>query len=320
MTEMFRLTSRTRPAEALKSIDKGKRSHGLINAITICPKQPNKTQNDKPKEEEEKDNLENIHVNPLTLPDPSVSFITEKVLKLNSFFKSLGLVPQSFDTEVVCTKGDDDEVMFIEIIRKNDDSHEEGPEEEGSTTTEGVGVEHFDMFPTRSELAYQKYLMCGPIPFIFLRNPIITEGCPSFLKIPCNIGHVHFEKAYIDVNSPLNVMTQMMYNWIMRRKLDPSARETFTKISNMTYDPPEGVVRFTNKNDEIAYKMPHKIERYNSLSDLKKEHTKSVYLRNEEDKRKGVKYVINKILGFYKECLELGPEYVTGMDDEGEVT
>ncbi|GJV50965.1 hypothetical protein Tco_1446706 [Tanacetum coccineum] len=195
--------------------------YGLINAITICPKQPNKTQNDKPKEEEEKDNLENIHVNPLTLPDPSVSLITEKVLKLNSFFKSLGLVPQSFDTKVVCTKGDDDEVMFIEIIRKNDDSHEEGPEEEGSTTTEGVGVEHFDMFPTRSELAYQKYLMCGPIPFIFLRNPIITEGCPLFLKIPCNIGHVHFEKAYIDLNSPLNVMTQMMYNWIMRRKLDP---------------------------------------------------------------------------------------------------
>ncbi|GKF26976.1 hypothetical protein Tco_0082870, partial [Tanacetum coccineum] len=66
--------------------------------------------------------------------------------------------------------------------------------------------------------------------------------------------------------------------------------------------------------------MPQKIEQYNSLSDLEKVHTKSVYLRNEEDKRVGVKYVMSKILGFYKECLELGPEYVTGMDDEGEVT
>ncbi|GKC17627.1 hypothetical protein Tco_1014409 [Tanacetum coccineum] len=46
----------------------------------------------------------------------------------------------------------------------------------------------------------------------------------------------------------------------------------------------------------------------------------SVYLRNEEDKRKGAEYVMSKILGFYKECLELGPEYLTGMDDEGEVT
>ncbi|GJX25105.1 hypothetical protein Tco_0231401 [Tanacetum coccineum] len=88
----------------------------------------------------------------------------------------------------------------------------------------------------------------------------------------------------------------------------------------MTHDPPEGIVRFTNGTDEAAYKMPYMIELYNSLSDLEKEHTKSVYLRNEEDKRRGVEYVMSKILVFYKECLELWPEYVTRMDDEGEVT
>ncbi|GJT25721.1 hypothetical protein Tco_0895658 [Tanacetum coccineum] len=87
----------------------------------------------------------------------------------------------------------------------------------------------------------------------------------------------------------------------------------------MTHKPSEGVVRFTNGNDEFAYKMPHKIEQYNSLSDLEKEHTKSVYLRNDEDKRRGVEYVISKILGFYRECLELRPKYLTRMDDEGEV-
>ncbi|GJZ20929.1 hypothetical protein Tco_0557968 [Tanacetum coccineum] len=89
----------------------------------------------------------------------------------------------------------------------------------------------------------------------------------------------------------------------------------------MTHDPLEGVVRFTNRTDKIAYKMPHKIEQYNSLSDLVKEHTKLVYLRNKEDKRRGVECVMRKILGFYKECLELGPEYLIGVaDDEGEVT
>ncbi|GJV79064.1 hypothetical protein Tco_1514934 [Tanacetum coccineum] len=87
----------------------------------------------------------------------------------------------------------------------------------------------------------------------------------------------------------------------------------------MTHDLPEGVVRFTNENDEVAYKIPHKIEQYNLLSDLEKEHTKLIYLRNKEDKRRGVDFVMNKILGFYKECLELGPEYVTRLDDEGEV-
>ncbi|GJY90784.1 hypothetical protein Tco_0505980 [Tanacetum coccineum] len=87
----------------------------------------------------------------------------------------------------------------------------------------------------------------------------------------------------------------------------------------MTHGSPEGVVRFTNRTNKVAYKMPHMIKQYNSLSDLEKEHTKIVYLRNEEDKRRGVEYVMSKILGFYKECLELGPEYETGMDDEGEV-
>ncbi|GKF97309.1 retrotransposon ORF1, partial [Tanacetum coccineum] len=134
------------------------------------------------------------------------------------------------------------------------------------------------------------------------------KGCPSNLKIPCNIGHVHVEKAYIDPNSPLDIMTQMMYNWIMRRKLDPRENSNkgvsnfierikemhvfvgnftyiidfmivedissiidprlsqvvlgkpFMEISNMTYDPPEGVVRFINGTDEVAYKMPHMIE------------------------------------------------------------
>ncbi|GJW39839.1 hypothetical protein Tco_0065684 [Tanacetum coccineum] len=93
----------------------------------------------------------------------------------------------------------------------------------------------------------------------------------------------------------------------------------FVEISNMTHDSLEGVVRFTNGTEEVAYKIPHMTEQYNSLSDLEKEHVKSVYLRNEEDKRRGVEYVMSKILGFYKECLELGPEYVTRMDDEGEV-
>ncbi|GJU96364.1 hypothetical protein Tco_1321120 [Tanacetum coccineum] len=196
---------------------------GSINAITIHSEKQSDSYDEKAKEneEEEKDNPENIPVNPFTTPDPSVAFITEKVLKFNSFFESLRLVPQSSDTEVVCTKGDDEEVMFIELIRKNDDSSEREPEEEGSTTTEGVGAECFDIFPTRSELAYHKCLMCSLIPLIFLRNPIITEGCPSNLKIPCNIGHVHVKKAYIDPNSPLNIMTRMMYNWIKRRKLNP---------------------------------------------------------------------------------------------------
>nr|GEX63299.1 hypothetical protein [Tanacetum cinerariifolium] len=58
----------------------------------------------------------------------------------------------------------------------------------------------------------------------------------------------------------------------------------FIEVSNMTHDLPEGIVR------------------------------------NKEDKGRGVEYVMSKILGFYKDSLELGPEYLRGMDDKGEVT
>ncbi|GJS89737.1 hypothetical protein Tco_0772373 [Tanacetum coccineum] len=129
---------------------------------------------------------------------------TVKNPKLNVNSTTSVLSARSYPTED--PQWDDGDVMFIEIVKKNDDTRKEEPE------AGGLKVEYFDIFPTRSELAYHKYLMYGPIPLIFLRNPIITEGCPTNLKIPYNIGHVHMEKAYIDLNSPLNIMTRMMSN------------------------------------------------------------------------------------------------------------
>ncbi|GJV23330.1 hypothetical protein Tco_1376025 [Tanacetum coccineum] len=140
--------------------------YGSINSVMIHPKQQNDSYDDRTEEnkEEEKVSPENINVDPSTPLDPSISFITEKVLKLNSFFESLGLVPQSSSTELVCTKGDDGDVMFIEIVKKYDNSREEEPKAGEHE------VEYFDIFLTRSKLAYHKYLMCGPISLIFLKN------------------------------------------------------------------------------------------------------------------------------------------------------
>ncbi|GJT33614.1 hypothetical protein Tco_0924033 [Tanacetum coccineum] len=133
-------------------------------------------------EDEEKDDPEYINTNPPSPPDPSISFITKKVQN-------------------------DGDIMFVEIIKKYDDSSEEELEEDGNAVTRELRVEYFDRFSTRSKLAYHK----------------------------------------------------------------------------------------------------------------SSEHTKSVYFRNEEDKRKGVDYVMNKILGYYKECLELGSEYLIRLEDEGGV-
>nr|GEU39091.1 putative ribonuclease H-like domain-containing protein [Tanacetum cinerariifolium] len=113
----------------------------------------------------------------------------------------------------------DGDVMFIEIVKKYDEPSKEEPGEEENTVTGGLEIEYFNIFPTKSELAYHNYLLCSLIPSLFLKNPIIIGGCTLNLKLPCNIGHVHVEKANIDLNSPLNVMTRMLYNWIMMRQL-----------------------------------------------------------------------------------------------------
>ncbi|GKA12302.1 hypothetical protein Tco_0691848, partial [Tanacetum coccineum] len=191
--------------------------------------------------------------------------------------------------ELVCSKEDDGEVMFIEIIRNDDEPYDEGPNEgEGATTEEPV-VESFDTFPTRDELTYHR-----------------IKGMHVF------VGNFTYVVEFMIVEDISLIIDHRLSQVVLWRP--------FVEISNMTHDPPEGVVRFIRGANEVAYKMPHKIEQYDSLLGLEKEHTISVYLRNEEDRRIGVEYVMSKILGFYKECLELGPEYLTGLDDEGEVT
>nr|GEV62711.1 retrotransposon Orf1 [Tanacetum cinerariifolium] len=239
-------------------------------------------------------------------PDPSISFLTEKVLKFTSLFESLGLVPLSPNVELVCTKEEDGDMMFIEIIPKDDDSRKEEPEVEGATTKEPV-VEYFDIFLPRDELTYHRKL-----------NPRegANRGISNFTR--------RIKQLHVFIGNFTYVIDFMIAEDISLI-LDPRLSQVvpgrpFIEISNMTHDPPEGVVRFIRGTDEVAYKMPHKIEQYDSLSNLEKEHTKSVYLRNEEDKRRGVECVMSKILGFYKECLELGPEYLTGIDNDGEVT
>nr|GEX57952.1 reverse transcriptase domain-containing protein [Tanacetum cinerariifolium] len=81
-------------------------------------------------EEEEKGKPENININPPSTPDLTISLIAKKE--------------------------DDRDVLFIEIIKKYDDSHEEELEEDVNTMAGEMEVEYFDIFLTRSKLAYHK--------------------------------------------------------------------------------------------------------------------------------------------------------------------
>ena len=69
-------------------------------------------------------------------------------------------------------------------------------------------VDYFDRLPTREEREYHKDLFDSPDTPYVLGSPIIKTGDPSNLNIPCNIGHLHAWKAYIDPKSPINIMTR----------------------------------------------------------------------------------------------------------------
>nr|GEY21962.1 zinc finger, CCHC-type [Tanacetum cinerariifolium] len=77
---------------------------------------------------------------------------------------------------------EDGDMMFIEIVLKDDNSCKEEPE---------VGeqeVEYFDIFLTRSELAYHKYLMYGPILSIFLQNQSFWKDALQTLRYHATLG------------------------------------------------------------------------------------------------------------------------------------
>ncbi|GKB63036.1 hypothetical protein Tco_0919222 [Tanacetum coccineum] len=92
-------------------------SMAQLTAIMIHPKQPEGSQVNRPDEGQEGEgNLGNINSNPHPQPDPLAFIATEQVQKLNSMLESLRLVPQSSNMKCVCSKEDDGEVMFIEIM------------------------------------------------------------------------------------------------------------------------------------------------------------------------------------------------------------
>ncbi|GJZ10389.1 MAK10-like protein [Tanacetum coccineum] len=95
---------------------------------------------------------------------------------------------------------------------------------------EGDG-ENFNSFPTMEELTHHEWLLKNPRPpWVKAR---IRAGSPNNIKISCMVGHFFKRHAYIDLESPINIMSRRQYNQIMtyglRSRQKPSNPN---KISN----------------------------------------------------------------------------------------
>ncbi|GJU93695.1 protein kinase-like domain, concanavalin A-like lectin/glucanase domain protein [Tanacetum coccineum] len=165
-----------------------------------------------------------------------------------------------------------------------------------------------DRFPTEKELAYHKELLGEPQPLFSTLEPKIKRGDPWSLKIPCVIGTVYTGHAYIDLQSPVNIMSRAYYNKIREKSLQARRNpyqsykfcnfvgraknmhifvgrfvyvvdfmiledlgsiidsrlsevvlgQPFAHTSKLTYDESLGLIRFTQRDDEVVFRMPQR--------------------------------------------------------------
>ncbi|GJS59806.1 hypothetical protein Tco_0654590 [Tanacetum coccineum] len=154
---------------------------------------------------------------PLTLEylaqQPFVTTHTELTARVNKLleirqkvdsllFKTIKNLPSDLsDTEIFCPK---ERIKELEIRTQWRNDFEE---------------ELFkDMFPTKEELAYHIELLNELKPPFSTREPKIRRGGPWSLKIPCVIGTVYTGHTYIDLQSPINIMSRAHYNKIREKQ------------------------------------------------------------------------------------------------------
>ncbi|GJT15183.1 hypothetical protein Tco_0873889 [Tanacetum coccineum] len=111
------------------------------------------------------------------------------------------------------------------------------------------------------------------------------------------MGHFLKTQAYIDLESPINVMSKQHYNMIMSKGLESRQEKTSNLVRKesceehhlgevvfgnhckanigLVYDQEEGMVTFEKDCEEITFKMPHKMELSNHI-DFKNINTDSI--------------------------------------------
>ncbi|GJV78643.1 hypothetical protein Tco_1514513 [Tanacetum coccineum] len=211
---------------------------------------------------------------------------------------------------------------------KSEEEFEEETEEETEEEWED-NPEHFNIFPTMNELGYHEWLLKNPRPPC-VKAKIRTENLNNVL-FSCMIGHFDKKQAYLDVESPVNVMSRLHYNWIMSSRglkvfignftyecdfmvLENTTTvidhdlgsvvfgKPFVEATRLVYDMKEGTVVFENDKEKIVFKMPHKMEMFKHIdfTDIKTDRIPPFVIKSDEDNSKKT---------HYSDSLDLGPEY-----------
>ncbi|GJY43249.1 protein kinase-like domain, concanavalin A-like lectin/glucanase domain protein [Tanacetum coccineum] len=94
----------------------------------------------------------------------------------------------------------------------------------------------------------------------------------------------------------------------------------FVEIACLAINRKYGLMTFARWFKEIAFKTPYKDPKRSELSGKGHDLLSSRVVLNEDDYDRGCRKPSDLEDGFYRDISKLGPEYLTKMDDEGEVT
>ncbi|GJY68941.1 hypothetical protein Tco_0471923 [Tanacetum coccineum] len=264
--------------------------HGSINTITIHPKQQNDSCDSTTKEEEREKEGDPNHTNTITY------------------------IKEQRDAPLLEWK----DITVVDNLGPNKD-------DEG---IECIDVEEpLDLVNTSEESVYE--LLIKEMPKYSLNYDFkIKKGDPRNLKILYMIGHKFTANAYIDADLPMNIMSLAYYNSIRKngyeyrgRNFIGLGRDMHVFVGNMSY-----VIDFTileNIETNIDPSLSHTPYKDPERSELSSEgHDLLSYrvILSEDDYDRGCGKPSDLEEGFFRDTIKLGPEYVTGMDDEGEVT
>nr|GEY63815.1 MAK10-like protein [Tanacetum cinerariifolium]GEY63821.1 MAK10-like protein [Tanacetum cinerariifolium] len=97
-------------------------------------------------------------------------------------------------------------------------------------------------------------------------------------------------------------------------------RRPFIEIECLAINRKHGLMTFTDETKEITFKTPYKDLERSELSIEGHDLLSSRVILSEDDFDIGCRKPSDLEDGFYRDTIKLGPAYLTGIDDEGEVT
>ncbi|GJY53940.1 hypothetical protein Tco_0445604 [Tanacetum coccineum] len=107
--------------------------------------------------------------------------------------------------------------------------------------------------------------------------------------------------------------------------IDPSLSNVvfgwpFVKIDCLAINRKYRLMTFTDGIKEITFKTPYKGPEMSELSSEGHDLLSSRVILSEDDYDRGCRRPSDLEYGFYRDIIKLGPEYLTGIEDEEEVT